>query len=211
MRRNLSPMSEIVESGLGWLSGLLGLGTLLYAILNILAAQKRPAGQQTGAAQKVLRTPNLVIATVVFLLLAYILWIPLPLQLPKELKVAFSILGTIIMVPNLGLYVWGLRSLGKYFNASSGFGVRLHEAHALITGGPYAYLRHPMYLAVILACWGGLLLYRTWTMLVFAIMMLGLFYRGKKEEQALALAFGDEWDLYKSVVPGWLPKLIRKN
>lgn len=203
-------MSEKIELGLRWLGGILGLGTLACAIINLLIAQSHPIGQQTGAAKQVLRTPYLIIATLLFLFLAYALWLPLPIQLSREVKLAFLVTGTVIMLPSLGLYIWGFLTLGRNFNASSGFGVRLRQGHQLITNGPYAYLRHPMYLAVILACWGGLLLYRTWTMAIFAFMMFGLFYRGLKEEEALAQAFGSEWEVYKSKVPGWLPRLKRK-
>jgi protein-S-isoprenylcysteine O-methyltransferase Ste14 len=134
-----------------------------------------------------------------------------PPSITERAKGGLSAIGIMIMVPSLGVYVWGLRSMGRNFNGSSGFGVRLYQEHALSTTGPYAYLRHPMCLAVILACWGGLLLYRTWSMLVLAFMMLGLLYRVRTEQQALGLAFGDEWEQYKSNVPGWLPMLKRKN
>ena len=203
----LEAMGDLLEAGLEWLCGVAGLGTLVYAITHTLLAQRQATGHHTGAAPKVLRTSNLVIATVFFLLLAYLLWSHLPLQIPKELHWSLAWLGTIILLPSLGLYVWGLQTLGRNFNASSGFGVRLHQGHQLITTGPYAYIRHPMYLAVILSCWGGLLLYRTWTMLVFAIMMFGVIYRGKKEEEALAQVFGGEWEEYTHKVPGWLPRL----
>jgi len=195
---------EIFEVGLHWLGAIAGLGTLAYAVYNMLKAQRRPTGQQTGAADKVLRTPYLVIATLFFVLLAYVLWKPLPIQLPWLLRLVFELFGGVIFFASLILYVWGLRTLGSNFNASSGFGVRLHQEHQLITQGPYAYIRHPMYLAVILACWGGLLLYHTWTMLLFAVMMLGLLYRARKEEEALRLLFGEEWEVYKRHVPGWI-------
>ena len=190
-----------------WLGALAGLGTLAYAIVNMLRAQWRPTGQQTGAARKVLRTPYLVIATILFVALGYWLWKPLPLQLPRMIQLSLALLGSIIMLPCLALYIWGLRTLGSNFNASSGFGVRLVRAHQLITHGPFAYLRHPMYLAVILACWGGLMIYRTWTMLMMALIMFGLLYRGHSEEAALAQAFGPEWETYTHEVPGWLPRL----
>ena len=174
----------------------------------MLMAQKRPTGQETGSARKVLRTPYLVIATASFLVLAYVLWVPLPLHLPDPWQLALSAVGGITLLPSLALYVWGLHSLGMSFNASSGFGVRLNQAHQLVTNGPYAFMRHPMYLAVILACWGGLLLYRTWTMLVFAVMMFGLIFRGRNEEEARAQAFGAEWQTYQRSIPGWLPHII---
>jgi len=198
---------EFFEIGLHWLGAIAGLGTLAYAIYNMLKAQRRPMGYQTGSANQLLRTPYLVIATLFFLLLASVLWKPLPIQLPWLLRLVFELVGGAIFFASLILYLWGLRTLGSNFNASSGFGVRLHQTHHLITEGPYAYIRHPMYLAVILACWGGLLLYHTWTMLFFAIIMLGLVYRANKEEEALTQAFGEAWEAYKRNVPGWFPHL----
>ncbi len=197
----------MIESGLHWLGAVTGLGTLAYAILNMLLAQRHPASLQTGMAHKLLRAPYLIIATLLFIGLGYVIWIPLPLHFPQLIEQFLSILGMIIMLPSLGLYIWGLRTLGQNFNASSGFGVRLRDTHQLITTGPFAYLRHPMYLAVIVVSWGGLLLYRTWTMLMMAVIMFGLLYRGHKEEEALAQAFGRDWVEYKRAVPGWLPRL----
>ena len=205
---------DTVELALDWLSAIAGLGTLAYAIYNMLRAQARPAGQQTGMAQKVLRTRYLVLATLLFLIIAYILWKPLPIQLPSLVRMVLSLLGGGFFFLSLGLYLWGLRTLGVNFNASSGFGVRLHQTHQLITSGPYALIRHPMYVGVILAMWSGLLLYRTWTMMLLAVIMLGLIYRAHKEEEALTQAFAEQWEAYKQRVPGWIPRfdrLFRKN
>jgi len=196
-----------LEINLRWLCAIAGLATLAYALYNILVAQSRPTGHHTGAAHQVLRTRYLVIATLLFLFLGFLLWRPLPIQLPTLLQLGVSIFGAVIFLTCLGLYLWGLRTLGENFNASSGFGVRLHQAHQLVTDGPYTYIRHPMYLAVILVGWGGLLLYRTWTMLIFAIIMHGLIVRAHREDQALAQAFGRQWELYKQRVPGWIPHM----
>jgi protein-S-isoprenylcysteine O-methyltransferase Ste14 len=205
---------DSIETVLRWLGAIAGLGTLAYAIYKTLLAQKQPTGKQTGAADQLLRTRTLIIATVLFLILAYALWKPLPVLLPWPIRILFVLAGGGVLFSSLLLYLWGLRTLGTNFNASSGFGVRLHQAHQLITHGPYAYIRHPIYLAVILACWGGLLLYRTWTMLIFAVIMLGLIYRANNEEEALAQAFGRVFEDYKHRVPGWIPSiesLRRKN
>jgi protein-S-isoprenylcysteine O-methyltransferase Ste14 len=128
--------------------------------------------------------------------------------MPWQLQLSFVLAGGGVFFASLALYIWGLRSLGSNFNASSSFGVRLHQAHKLVTHGPYAYIRHPMYMAVILACWGGLLLYRTWTMLFFVVIMLGLLYRAHNEEKALEQAFGEAWEDYKCRVPGWIPRRV---
>ncbi len=207
----MNDMMQSIQIYLQWLGAVTGLGTLGYAIINMLVAQRRPTGQQTGIARQALRTPYLVIATVLFIILVYIFWKPLPIQLPEGVQLTLTVVGCIIMLPSLALYIWGLRTLGMNFNASSGFGVRLQQDHRLVIDGPYVFMRHPMYLGVILAFWGGLLLYRTWSMLGCAVMMLGLIYRGKSEEKALVQAFGDQWMAYKRVIPGWIPRIGRKS
>jgi protein-S-isoprenylcysteine O-methyltransferase Ste14 len=200
---------DTIEIDLLWLGAVAGLGTLAYALYNMLMAQSRPSGPQTGVAKQVLRTRYLIIATLMFVILGYLLWKPLPIHFSWPVRLMLLFVGGGIFFLSLGLYLWGLRTLGMNFNASSGFGVRLHQTHQLVVKGPYDYVRHPMYLAVILAGWGGLLLYRTWTMLFFAVIMLGLLYRGRKEEEALAQVFGEDWEAYKHRVPGWIPRCAR--
>src|SRR4030042_1526335 len=195
-----------IEGVIRWLGAASGLCTLAYAIYKMVKSQKAPSGIQTGVASKVLRTPYLVIATLLFIVLGVVLWKPLPIQVSWQMRLLLVIIGGGIFFSSLFLYLWGLGTLGANFNAASGFGVRLHQAHQLITSGPYAYIRHPMYLAVILAFWGGLLLYRNWSMLIYAIIMLGLIYRARTEEEALIQAFGEEWEAYKRQVPGWMPR-----
>ena len=198
---------EIIERVLQWLGAAAGLGTLAYANYHILLAQTRPVGHTTGAARQVLRSRYLVIATVIFVILGYLFWKPIPIQLPWTIRLVMLVAGGVVYFFSLGVYIWGLRTLGENFNASSGFGVRLQQDHQLVSNGPYAYVRHPMYLAVILVGWGGLLMYLTWTMLGFAVMMLGLIYRAQREEQALMMEFGHDWEEYKRRVHGWIPFL----
>jgi len=198
-------LMDTLELDFRWLGAIAGLGTLGFAIWNMLIAQRRPTGHQTGVAHKVLRTRYLAVATLLYLILGWVLWKPIPLQLSVLLRLLCLVLGGVLLFPSLGLYIWGLRTLGESFNASTGFGVRLHQAHQLITTGPFAYIRHPMYAAVILAGWGGLLLFRTWMMLFFAVTMFGLLYRARSEEKALAQVFGGDWEDYKRRVHGWIP------
>ena len=53
-----------------------------------------------------------------------------------------------------------------------------------------------MYLAVITTGTGGLLLYRTWAMQLFAVAMFGLTVRARREEETLAAEFGAAWEAY---------------
>jgi protein-S-isoprenylcysteine O-methyltransferase Ste14 len=92
------------------------------------------------------------------------------------------------------------------FDAASGCGVRLQRQHRLVTDGPYRYVRHPMYLAVVVAGFGGMLIFRTWAIALFAVTMLGLVFQARQEEEALAQEFGERWEAYARQVPAWMPR-----
>jgi protein-S-isoprenylcysteine O-methyltransferase Ste14 len=200
---------DIFELWLGRSGGLAGLAMLALAVWHMLRSVGRPAGRQTGPGARFLRAPILVLATLLFAAAMLWLWRPLPLALPSPVRLACLALGAALYFASLGLYLWGLRALGAMFTPSSGFGVRLQVGHWLITTGPYALIRHPMYLAVITAGIGGLLLYRTWAMLLFAVAMFGLIVRAHREEETLSAEFGAAWKAYCQRVPAWLPHTLR--
>jgi protein-S-isoprenylcysteine O-methyltransferase Ste14 len=56
---------------------------------------------------------------------------------------------------------------------------------------------------------GWIIEYLTWTMLMLAVMMLGLIYRAHREEYALAIEFGGSWEDYKHQVPMWIPRFSK--
>ncbi len=196
-----------LELWLGRCGGVAGIATLAFAIWHMLASVSRPAGRQTGPGARFLCVPLLILATLLFAAAMAWLWRPLPLALPAVVRWACLALGALIYFPSLGVYLWGLRTLGTMFGPSTGFGVRLQAGHRLITAGPYALVRHPMYLAVITAGIGALLLYRTWAMLLFAAAMFGLTVRAHREEETLAAEFGTAWEAYCRRVPAWLPHM----
>lgn len=66
-----------------------------------------------------------------------------------------------------------------------------------------------MYAGLIAVGFGGLLIYRTWTWVFIAAIAPALFLRARREEQALAVRFGEEWDAYATRVPAWIPRRRR--
>jgi protein-S-isoprenylcysteine O-methyltransferase Ste14 len=63
-----------------------------------------------------------------------------------------QVLGFVLVVAALTLVGWTLLT-NPY--ASSAVRIQSERGHAVITHGPYAFVRHPMYLAVVLICLGG--------------------------------------------------------
>jgi protein-S-isoprenylcysteine O-methyltransferase Ste14 len=79
--------------------------------------------------------------------------------------------------------------------------------HELITGGPYAVVKHPLYTAVGLFVLPGLgFLFDTWLGALVGIVLYTASRRfARAEEEELARAFGSEWQEYVDKVKvGWL-------
>jgi protein-S-isoprenylcysteine O-methyltransferase Ste14 len=201
---------DLIETWLQWAGAAALAAFLAWVFVGMARALRRPRGRVTGLGTRVLRGPVYLLIGVLFFAVAYVLWRPLPLTLSPPLHAAALALGALIYFPGLALALWGRLTLGAMYNVSMSVGVQLHAGHRLITTGPYALVRHPMYLGIILAAWGGLLLYRTWTCVFAACVFLGLVVRARREEQALAAEFGAECEAYRRRVPGWLPRLRRR-
>lgn len=77
----------------------------------------------------------------------------------------------------------------------------------LITGGPYAWVRHPLYtaFAVLVLPWVGFLL-DTWSgVMIGAVVYVASRIFARAEEAELSRTFGETWEAYsRGVKLGWL-------
>lgn len=184
------------------------LGTLAVAVLGMMHSLWRPPSVEEGSAHQLLRPWLLLLMTVAFLGAGVVLWDPIPIDVQPGLRTVLLGVGSLLLFGGLALYLVGLRTLGTMFAPSSSFGVRLQKPRQLVTTGPYAYVRHPMYVAVITSSFGILLLYRTWAGAILTFCMFGLVFRARREERVLANTFGPEWEAYAARVPGWVPRVL---
>jgi protein-S-isoprenylcysteine O-methyltransferase Ste14 len=86
------------------------------------------------------------------------------------------------------------------------------SSRKVIVGGPYRYVRNPMYVSFLVANIGQALLLSSIALLIYApvlLVALMLFVRGY-EERTLAKRFGPEYEAYRSQVPGWWPRFRRR-
>jgi len=196
-----------------WL-GLIGLAaalvTLGILVTGLWRGLGQPAGRTTGRPPRLLQKSLYYFIVVAgFVGLSILLWRTLPVTLSTGVRIAILVCGSLLFFPGLVLVVWGRLTLGKLYDVSSSFGARLHVDHQLVTHGPYALVRHPVYLGVLLAGLGGLLIYRTWTFVMLVFIFPSLLMRARREEALLAAEFGRQWLAYKQKVPGWIPRLYR--
>jgi protein-S-isoprenylcysteine O-methyltransferase Ste14 len=196
-----------IEAYIKTLAILIGVITLSAPILSVVQQSRRPKGISSGKAASSRNWPGVLLITVVFVVIGFVLWRPFPFRLTKQQGEFLSAIGAIIYFPGVSLYLWGLVTLRSQFGVSGLFGAELYKEHELIMNGPFAIIRHPMYVGVLLAALGALLVFRTWAMMVFMPMSLVVVARAEREEKLLEQEFGDEWRVYASKVPKWLPKL----
>ncbi len=191
---------------LRWTCGIFALAVLAFLLWSILRAAKRPTGAGVGTQLGWLHSPLFYIAaSVAFFGLCMVLWIPFP---PLPGADGIAVLGALLCFPGLAFVLWGRLGLGNMYFVSTGFGAQLFAGHRLITRGPYRIVRHPMYFGLLLAGIGGLLLYQTWTGVVFVACGLGVIRRAFREEEVLAKEFGVEWKEYSRRVPMLFPRFF---
>jgi protein-S-isoprenylcysteine O-methyltransferase Ste14 len=86
------------------------------------------------------------------------------------------------------------------------------NSQRLTVGGPYRYVRNPLYVASVAAISGqGLLLSRP-VLLIYAAAFLAIafFLVHLIEDPALARRFGQPFEDYRKQVPGWWPRWPRR-
>lgn len=118
---------------------------------------------------------------------------------PLALFVAAILAATVAFIAR------AVARLGKQWALAA----RLVEDHALITDGPYAVVRHPIYTGMagmLLAT--GLAIGRPLPLAIgLAVLGAGTYVRVKAEERLLREAFGGAFEAYAArvpaVVPGW--------
>jgi protein-S-isoprenylcysteine O-methyltransferase Ste14 len=201
---------HMLEQGIQTAAGIAGLGTLALALSGLLRRAFVPRESENAQTSQFPRWTLWLLGIVIVSILAFWFWQPISIVLPLNLHWAMYIVGIPLYLAGLMLYLNAMRVLGAGYHPSGEFGVVVAEDDELITGGPYAYLRHPMYLAVIMAAFGGLLVFRTWAMVLFVISCVGLIFLAQREEQVLGQAFGELWHDYRSQVSAWFPRPPRR-
>jgi len=119
---------------------------------------------------------------------AYMLW-PLILIGPcKDLPLWARILSCILIIVSNILAVWILFWLGRSFSI-------LPEGRKLVTRGPYAIVRHPLYLIEMVGILGTVINFLSWqAVLLFIAQTAMQFVRIHYEEQVLKESFPEYED-----------------
>jgi protein-S-isoprenylcysteine O-methyltransferase Ste14 len=110
--------------------------------------------------------------------------------------------GLVIQAGFLGLAVWARRHLGTNWSGE----VRIARGHELVRSGPYAYVRHPIYTALVGMYIGTAIVSgQIHALVALAITLLAYWRKIRLEERALADAFPGDHERYRNETWAWIP------
>jgi protein-S-isoprenylcysteine O-methyltransferase Ste14 len=158
--------------------------------------------------------PFVFIIVPVFLVMlslsVFITWVmALPRRLPIPTFIALPI-GIILLVFGSVWMFWAIKTLGirratgkEVFKSSSD--------STLITTGPYAWCRNPLYFSATGLFLGWFFVFR-WTSLAIltVLFLIWFFFIAKWEQRELTMRFGAEFEEYRQRVPFFFPVLRPK-
>lgn len=119
---------------------------------------------------------------------------------------AEAALVAVLMAAVLWLFIGSSRSMGKNWALVA----RTRSDHELVTSGPFALARHPIYLALFCFMLALAAAYGHWQQLIIGVPLfaLGTWIRVGDEERLLRAQFGPAYDAYAARVKRFVPRLF---
>lgn len=114
--------------------------------------------------------------------------------------------GLAVMLIGEGVRLWGAAVIGPGYRITSAA-----AGERLITEGPFAHVRNPLYCGNFLLWSGFLIAARPWMPWMALILVLFFFFQYNRivglEEEYLTKKFGSAYEAYSSAVARWIPRL----
>ena len=120
-----------------------------------------------------------------------------------SLDLFFDALGVAVISSGLALRAWAIGYAGPHTRSCK------LRSPRLVTSGPYAYVRNPIYLGNLLIGLGVVTMMESWVALGVLLVVFSVEYGSivSLEEEFLRKAFGDRYEEYRRQVPRWVPRL----
>ncbi|MDZ4692344.1 isoprenylcysteine carboxylmethyltransferase family protein [Terricaulis sp.] len=132
-------------------------------------------------------------------------WLITRWQPGGDASLALTIFGGLMIVAGLIILI---DCFVRFAMKGGGTPAPFAPTKELVVSGPYRYVRNPMYLAVLLAIFGQMLLFANAAMLAYgvAITLTVHFFVLGYEEPKLKLSFPEAYAAYTENVGRWLPR-----
>jgi len=117
-------------------------------------------------------------------------------------------IGLLPLLLGVGLYLW---CAGAFTFIGKGTPAPIDAPKFLVKEGPYRWVRNPMYLAVLSVVIGEAILFRSFPLVGYALLVAATVHGFVifVEEPSLRHQFGVGYETYLRMVPRWLPRSPR--
>jgi protein-S-isoprenylcysteine O-methyltransferase Ste14 len=110
-----------------------------------------------------------------------------------------------LTVAGCAFAIWARLMLGRNWSGRA----TVKEGHELITSGPYALARHPIYTGILCAVAGTALAVGQWRGVVaFFVILFALLIKMSQEERLMMQTFPDSYPLYRQRVKALIPGIL---
>ena len=132
-------------------------------------------------------------------------WRPLP---PGDLPGALRWTGLILIATGFAVV---LEAFARFAWEGRGTPSPVAPTRTLVTSGFYRFVRNPMYVAVTALIFGQAVLFASWGLALYGVLVAAAFHTFvlAYEEPTLRDAYGEDYAAYSSATPRWIPRLRR--
>jgi protein-S-isoprenylcysteine O-methyltransferase Ste14 len=134
-----------------------------------------------------------------------LLWPQLTLKIPSPWGGALQLAGLVMLAASLALNAWARIRLGALYAQRA----EVQPAHRVVREGPYAYVRHPIFVAYFLVSTGLLFVIPSLPMLLATLYTYVLFTRTSLRDEALLRVELPGYIEYMAVTPRFFPRTLR--
>jgi protein-S-isoprenylcysteine O-methyltransferase Ste14 len=177
-----------------------------------MAAGRQPADRSGPAGDWTRHLPAYITSTAWTIYVAWRVLAPSQMEEWDNLALdqnASNVLGWVaipILAAGFALFWYSHYTIGHYWSIRIG----IKQSHRLVTQGPYAYIRHPLYTALFLGYLGTVFALQSWTLTVwFPVFIASYVIFAKEEENVMERSFGEEYRSYRRETGMFLPNWPR--
>ena len=132
-------------------------------------------------------------------------WRPLP---PSDLPGALRWAGLILIAGGLAVVI---EAFARFAWVGIGTPAPVAPTRRLVVSGFYRFVRNPMYVAVAALIFGQAVLFASWGVALYGVVVVAAFHTFVTlyEEPTLRATYGEEYDGYRAATPRWIPRFRR--
>ena len=183
----------------------IALAFIVFLVALGLARREKDQGKRVAEVRSSTSIVGVLVQMLAFATVGFGPMVPsLPSISPAAIGEAAAVLA--LMGLTIGLFFAASRAMGANWSIVA----RTREDHELVTWGPFAVIRHPIYTGLFAAMLAMAVAFGHWRALIVGVPLywIGTWLRVAQEEKLLRAQFGAAYDAYAARVKRFVPGLL---